>query len=65
MALGQNYFRIQHVSPFLKRFNLKHWIVLAIILFIPLLGFNDIIGISLSWFIGILLELIFIMYIII
>ena len=45
-----------------ERFNLKHWIVLAIILFIPLLGFNDIIGIPLNWFIGILLELVFIIY---
>jgi len=48
-----------------ERFNLKHWIVLAIILFIPLLGFNDIIGIPLNWFIGILLELVFIIYLII
>jgi len=45
-----------------ERFNLKHWIVLAIILFVPLLGFIDIIGIPLNWLIGILLELICIIY---
>lgn len=45
-----------------ERFNLKHWMVLAIILFVPLLGFIDIIGIPLNWLIGILLELICIIY---
>lgn len=45
-----------------ERFNLKHWIVLAIILFVPLSGFIDIIGIPLNWLIGILLELICIIY---
>lgn len=45
-----------------ERFNLKHLMVLAIILFVPLLGFIDIIGIPLNWLIGILLELVCIIY---
>ncbi len=45
-----------------ERFKLKHWMILTIVLFVPLLGFIDIIGIPLNLLIGILLELVCIIY---
>jgi PGF-pre-PGF domain-containing protein len=42
----------------------KYWIILAILLFIPLIGLIDMIGSPLNWVIGILLELIFIIYLV-
>ncbi|MDF1557231.1 MAG: PGF-pre-PGF domain-containing protein [ANME-2 cluster archaeon] len=47
-----------------ERSGLKHWILLAIILLIPLVGLIDMIGIPLNWVIGILLELICIVYLV-
>jgi hypothetical protein len=47
-----------------ERFGPKYWIILVIILLIPLIGFIDIIGSPLNWITGILLELIFIIYLV-
>jgi len=47
-----------------ERFGPKYWIILAIILLIPLIGFIDMIGSPLNWITGILLQLIFIIYLV-
>ncbi|TFH43004.1 MAG: PGF-pre-PGF domain-containing protein [ANME-2 cluster archaeon] len=47
-----------------ERFGPKYWIILVIILLIPLIGFIDMIGPPLNWITGILLQLIFIIYLV-
>ena len=44
-----------------ERFNQMHWIMLLVI-FIPLVGFIDLMGSPLNWVIGILLEWVIVMY---
>ncbi|HUV82329.1 MAG TPA: cohesin domain-containing protein [archaeon] len=56
MVIGTGY-PDEHFSP-------KYWIILVIILLIPLIGFIDMIGSPLNWITGILLELIFIIYLV-
>jgi hypothetical protein len=51
-------------NPDGERFGPKYWIILVIILLIPLIGFIDMIGAPLNWVIGILVELIVIIYLV-
>ncbi|MCG7849840.1 MAG: PGF-pre-PGF domain-containing protein, partial [ANME-2 cluster archaeon] len=51
------------VTKLHERFGPMHWIMLLII-FIPLVGFIDLVGSPLNWVIGILLEWVIVMYLV-
>ncbi len=51
------------VKKLQERFDQMHWVMLLVI-FIPLVGFIDLVGSPLNWVIGILLEWVIVMYLV-